>query len=85
MEQEDQSSRSLELDDDTYTPEAAWAKEHHISKKTCERYRAKGLPFLEWGGEIWIGDRGGDEYIASRVTRRNPPRKPRTRGAGRGA
>lgn len=50
-----------------------------ISLRTAKRYRAfpHGLPFLVFGGWIWIPRREGREWIAGRVQRRNPPRVPR--------
>jgi hypothetical protein len=30
---------------------------------------------MEWGGEIYIPEEQGDEYVAARVKRRNPPRR----------
>jgi len=46
-----------------------------VSQRT--RYRALGLPFLTFGGWIWIPKREGREWIASRVKRRNPRRQRR--------
>ena len=58
-----------------YELEADWAAGLGISQRTSARHRAKGCPYLEWGGCIWIHKRGGREYIRSRVRRRNPPRR----------
>jgi len=62
---------------DEYERESVWAAQHNISQRTAARYRRQGLPWLEWGGEIWIPRREGREYIAGRVKRRNPPRRRR--------
>jgi hypothetical protein len=60
-----------------YEKEADWAESHGISQRTAARYRALGLPFLRFGGFVWIPKREGREWIASRVKRRNPRRRPR--------
>ncbi len=57
-----------------YEKEADWAKGHGISQRTAARYRALGLPFLTFGGVVWIPKRDGREWIAGRVKRRNAPR-----------
>jgi hypothetical protein len=61
-----------------YEKEADWAAGHGISQRTAARYRAlpNGLPFLTFGGFVWIPKRAGREWIASRVRRRNPRRRP---------
>jgi hypothetical protein len=58
-----------------YELEADWAASLGISQRTSARYRADGLPYLNFGGCVWIHKRGGREYIASRIVRRNPPRR----------
>ena len=60
-----------------YEKEADWAEGHGISQRTAARYRAIGLPYLTFAGFVWIHRRGGKEWIASRVKRRNPPRRRR--------
>jgi len=60
-----------------YEKEADWAEGHGISQRTAARYREIGLPFLTFGGFVWIPKRAGREWIASRVKRRNPPRRRR--------
>jgi hypothetical protein len=72
---------SAALDPDfltTYEKESDWAEAHGISQRTVARYRAlpTGLPFLIWGGFVWIPKREGREWIASRIKRRNQ-RRPR--------
>ncbi len=63
----------------TYEREDRWAKAHGISPRTAKRYRAlpNGLPFLVFGGWVWIPRQEGREWIASRVQRRNPRRRRR--------
>jgi hypothetical protein len=58
-----------------YEKETDWAEGHGISQRTAARYRAQGLPFLIFGGWVWIPKREGREWIASRVKRRNPSRR----------
>lgn len=62
----------------TYEKESDWAEAHGICRRTVARYRAQpnGLPFLIWGGFVWIPKREGRDWIASRVKRRNQ-RRPR--------
>lgn len=40
----------------TYEKEEDWAEAHGISQRTAKRYRAlpNGLPFLVFGGWVWI-------------------------------
>jgi hypothetical protein len=74
------NDKILKLPDDDYIPETVWARIKHIHPRTSARYRNHGnLPFLEWGGAIWIGLRQGDEYIASLVQQRNSRPEPRRR------
>lgn len=60
-----------------YEKEEDWAEAHGISQRTASRYRAlpKGLPFLIFGGWVWIPKREGREWIANRVQHRNPRRR----------
>jgi hypothetical protein len=62
---------------DEYQPESEWAPEHDISQRTAARYRLQGLPYMEWGGVIYIHRAGGREFIKRRLTRRNLPRRSR--------
>jgi hypothetical protein len=52
-----------------------WAKDKKVHVRTVDRHRQLGLPWMEWGGEIYIPEEQGDEYVAARVKRRNPPRR----------
>jgi hypothetical protein len=61
-----------------YEKEADWAEGHGVHQRTVARYRDLGLPFLFFGGLIWIHKSGGRAWIASRVKRRNPPRRRKT-------
>jgi hypothetical protein len=58
-----------------YEKEADWATGHGVSQRTAARYRALGLPYLTFGGFVWIPKQAGREWIASRVKRRNPRRR----------
>ena len=58
-----------------YEKESDWAESHGICQRTVARYRALGLPFLTFGGWIWIPRKEGREWIASRVRRRSPRRR----------
>jgi hypothetical protein len=60
-----------------YEKESEWAEGHGVHQRTVARYRALGLPYVLFGGFIWVHKRGGREWIASRVKRRN------TRSRGR--
>jgi hypothetical protein len=60
-----------------YSKEIDWAEAHGISQRTSKRYRDQGMPFLFFGGWIWIPKRQGREWIDGRVKRRNPRRSPR--------
>jgi len=58
-----------------YEKEADWAKGRGISQRTAARYRTLGLPFLIFGGYVWIPKAEGRAWVASRITRRNPRRR----------
>jgi hypothetical protein len=60
-----------------YERETEWASVHGISQRTSKRYRElpNGLPFLIFGGCIWIPRREGAAWIANRIQRRNPRRQ----------
>jgi hypothetical protein len=72
---------------DEYQLAAEWAAEHDIHQRTVDRYRQQpnGLPFLEFGGRIYIPRKEGDEWIRSRIRRPNRPRgRPRKTEAAAG-
>ena len=62
---------------DKYQEEADWAREKRISRRTSTRHRNRtnGLPFLEWGGKIYIPRVEGQDYIDSLVKRPDPARR----------
>ena len=59
-----------------YEPEADFAKAHRLHPRTVARYRTEpdGIPWLEFGGRIYIHIPGAKEWLARRV-RRNKPRR----------
>jgi hypothetical protein len=60
-----------------YEREATWAPSHGITRRTSKRYRDQGMPYLFWGGIVYIPKHQGREWIADRVKRRNLPRPQR--------
>ena len=61
---------------DDYVEEAEFARANNISTRTSARYRNQpnGLPYLEWGGKIYIHLKGAREVVRARTKRRNPTR-----------
>jgi hypothetical protein len=60
-----------------YHREDEWAEAHGVCQRPVARYRALGLPYLTFGGFVWIHKAGGRKWIANRVKRRNPRRTAR--------
>jgi hypothetical protein len=63
-----------------FVPESEWCADNGgICRKTCQRYRNSepdGLPYIEWGGKIWIGPADQvREWLLRRVKRRNPTKR----------
>jgi hypothetical protein len=55
-----------------------FAEANGLSEKTVSRYRKQpdGLPYLEWGGQIYIGPLDETRaWLMRRVKRPNPRRK----------
>jgi hypothetical protein len=54
---------------DEYRLEAEWSAEHDINPRTTARYRQlpDGLPFLEFGGKIYIPKKAAEDWIRARV------------------
>ena len=67
----------LVLQGKRYWRQGRWSKDKKVNIRTTARHRRHGLPWLVWGGEIFIPELEGDAYIASRLRRRNPPRRRR--------
>ena len=38
-----------------FTPQDAFARKHDTTPRTVSRYRAQGLPWILWNGEVHIG------------------------------
>ncbi len=60
-----------------YVEESEFARANKISQRTSQRYRNQpnGLPYIEWGGKIYIHVAGAREAIFARIKRRNPTRR----------
>ena len=58
-----------------YWKQERWSRDKKVSKRTTERHRALGLPWLLWGNEVYIPEDEGETYIAALVRRRCPPRR----------
>jgi hypothetical protein len=60
-----------------YALQEVIAKESRVSKRTLARYRNQpnGLPYMEWGGKIYIPRDEGREYLRSRIKRPNQRRR----------
>jgi hypothetical protein len=73
------SNRFLE----EYQLAVEWAVEHDVHQRTVDRYRQQpnGLPYLEFGGRIYIPRKEGEEWIRSRIRRPNRPRGRPRRGS----
>jgi hypothetical protein len=67
----DNDSDLLVLHGKRYWKQRRWSRDKKINIRTAARHRQLGLPWLDWGGEIYIPEDEGDAYIASRVKRRN--------------
>jgi hypothetical protein len=59
---------------DDYALEDDFCAEHGITKRTCARYRNQpdGLPFMMWGGKVWIHLSGAREFLVRRTRKPNP-------------
>jgi hypothetical protein len=61
---------------DEYAAEAEFAEEHKLSQRTVARYRKRpnGLPWVEFGGRIFIHIPGAKRWLERRVRHPNPLR-----------
>ena len=59
-----------------FQPEQEFADDNGISRRQVARYRNEpdGLPYMYFGGRVWIDIEGGREWIKRRVINRNPTR-----------
>jgi hypothetical protein len=51
---------------DGFVEEAVWAPANNITPKTSGRYRKLGLPFLYWGGKVYIDVAGARDFLLTR-------------------
>jgi hypothetical protein len=58
-----------------YWKQARWSRDKKVTVRTAARHRELGLPWLDWGGEVYIPEADGDAYIAGRLKRRNQRRR----------
>jgi hypothetical protein len=65
----------LVLNGKKYWRQKRWSRDKRINARTTARHRQRGLPWLTWGGTVFIPEDDGDAYIAALVKRRNPPRR----------
>lgn len=60
---------------DGYVKESVFAAANNISHRTSARYRLMGMPYLVWGGEIYVNVDGARGWLLSRTRQRNQPRR----------
>jgi hypothetical protein len=62
---------------DGYQFEGDFAVENHIERRTSARYRHEpdGMPFVEFGGKIYIHIEGAKKWLLRRQKRPNPRRR----------
>jgi hypothetical protein len=62
---------------DDYDEQTAWAAAAKVAERTVARYRAMpdGLPFVEFGGKIYIPREESREWLRSRIKRPNQRRR----------
>jgi hypothetical protein len=61
---------------DDYVAEAEFAEAHNLSQRTVARYRKQpnGLPFVEFGGRIFIHIPSAKAWLDARLCQLNPTR-----------
>jgi hypothetical protein len=57
-----------------YVTQSIFAVDNNICTRTVKRYRAQGMPWLLWGGEVYIHLEGATTWLKSRVRRNNQRR-----------
>jgi hypothetical protein len=60
---------------DGYMKEPDFAAANDISPRTSSRYRLMGMPYLMWGGEVYVNVQGAREWLLDRTRQRNQPRR----------
>ena len=61
---------------DEYVAEDDWASAHNVNRRTVKRYRDEpdGLPYVRFGGRIFIHNPSAREWLLRRTKRPNPRR-----------
>jgi hypothetical protein len=62
-----------------FIPDEDFAAAGKISPRTLRRYRNQpdGMPFLEWGGRVYIPVEAAREWIRNRIRHPNPTARKR--------
>jgi len=62
---------------DGYVPEEDFAAAHDVNPRTVARYRNQpnGLPYVKWGGRVFIDVNGAREWLGEKTIRRNQLRR----------
>lgn len=62
---------------DGYVPEEDFAAAHDVNPRTVARYRNQpnGLPYVKWGGRVFIDVNGAREWLGEKTIRRNQRRR----------
>ena len=62
---------------DGYVPEEDFAAAHDVNPRTVARYRNQpnGLPYVKWGGRVFIDVNGAREWLGKKTIRRNQLRR----------
>jgi hypothetical protein len=63
----------LIINGERYRRQDSYAAHRKVHPRTIARKRESGLPFLEWGGIVWIPEVAGDRFIAASVKKRRVP------------
>jgi hypothetical protein len=60
-----------------YREQTQWAAEANVTTRTVDRYRAMpdGLPFLKFGGRVYIPVEEAREWLRARIQRPNQRRR----------
>jgi hypothetical protein len=61
---------------DGYVPEEDFAATHGVNPRTIARYRNQpdGMPYVKWGGRVYIPIQEAREWLRKRTVRRNQRR-----------
>jgi hypothetical protein len=62
---------------DGFVPEEDFAEAHNVNPRTVARYRNQpgGMPYVKFGGRIYIDVAGARMWLEKRTIRRNPLRR----------